>query len=60
MIVLALAIVARVYALTVTRERDILREVMMPEEARNVISAAELDATGRQSQGPQALSQSQL
>ena len=43
-VVLALVIVARVYGLTVTRERDFLRDVMAPEEARNVISAAELDA----------------
>jgi RsiW-degrading membrane proteinase PrsW (M82 family) len=43
-VVVALVIVARVYGLTVTRERNILRDVMTPEEARNVISAAELDA----------------
>ncbi len=44
LVVLALVIVAKVYGLTVTRERDFLRDVMIPEEARHVISAAELDA----------------
>jgi protease PrsW len=43
-IVIALAIVARVYRLTVKRERDFVRDVMAPEHARGVISAAELDA----------------
>ena len=43
-IVIALFIVARVYQLTVKRERDFVRDVMAPEEARNVITAAELDA----------------
>lgn len=43
-IVIALVIVVRVYELTVRRERDFMRDVMTPEEARNVITAAELDA----------------
>jgi len=43
-IVIALVITARVYELTVRREREFVREVMAPEEARNVITAAELDA----------------
>jgi hypothetical protein len=43
-IVVALAIVVRVYKLTVKREQDFVRDVMAPEEARNVITAAELDA----------------
>jgi len=43
-IVIALVIVVRVYELTVRRERDFVRDVMTPEEARNVITAAELDA----------------
>jgi protease PrsW len=43
-IVIALIIVARVYKSTVTPERDFVREVMAPEQARNVITAAELDA----------------
>ena len=43
-IVLALVIVVRVYELTVRRERDFVRDVMTPEEARNVITAAELNA----------------
>ena len=43
-IVVALVIVVRVYELTVRRERDFVRDVMAPEEARNVITAAELDA----------------
>jgi protease PrsW len=43
-IVIALVIVVRVYALTVTREREFVRDVMSPEAARNVITAAELDA----------------
>ena len=43
-ITIALVIVVRVYELTVRRERDIMRDVMAPEQARNVISAAELDA----------------
>ena len=43
-IVTALLIAVRVYQLTVTRERDFLRDVMAPEEARNVITATELDA----------------
>jgi RsiW-degrading membrane proteinase PrsW (M82 family) len=44
MIVAALGIAARVYQLTVTRERDFLRDVMAPEEARKVITAGELEA----------------
>jgi protease PrsW len=43
-IVIVLVIAVRVYALTVRRERDFVRDVMIPEEARNVITAAELDA----------------
>ncbi len=43
-IVIALFIMARVYRLTVQRERDFVRDVMAPEQARNVITAAELDA----------------
>jgi protease PrsW len=41
---IALAIGVRVYELTVTREREIMRDVMAPEEGRTVITAAELDA----------------
>jgi len=43
-IVTALVIAARVYSLTVTRERGFLRDVMAPEEARKVITASELEA----------------
>ncbi len=43
-IVLALVIVVWVYKLTVRRERDFVRDVMTPEQARNVITQAELDA----------------
>ena len=43
-VVIALVIAVRVYELTATRERDFVRDVMAPEEARNVIAAAELDA----------------
>jgi protease PrsW len=43
-IVVALFIVVRVYRLTVTRERAFVRDVMSPEAAGNVITAAELDA----------------
>ena len=43
-VVIALVILVRVYKLTVQRERDIVRDVMTPEVARNVISGAELDA----------------
>ena len=43
-IALALVIGVRVYQLTVKRERDFVRDVMTPEEARNVITAAELGA----------------
>jgi protease PrsW len=43
-IVIALVIAVRVYELTVRRERDFVRDVMTPEQARNVITAAELDA----------------
>jgi protease PrsW len=43
-IVIALAILTRVYQMTVQRERDFVRDVMAPEQARNVITAAELDA----------------
>ena len=44
MIVLALLVAARVYSVTVMRERSILRDVMAPEEARKVITASELEA----------------
>jgi protease PrsW len=43
-IVVALAILVRVYKLTVKREQDFVHDVMAPEEAGNVITAAELDA----------------
>jgi RsiW-degrading membrane proteinase PrsW (M82 family) len=43
-IVLALIIVARVFKITVTRERDFVRAVMAPEQARGVITSVELDA----------------
>jgi RsiW-degrading membrane proteinase PrsW (M82 family) len=43
-IVIALAIFARVYQLTVKREQGFVRDVMAPEQARNIITAAELDA----------------
>jgi protease PrsW len=43
-VVVALIIVARVYRLTVTRERDFVRDVLAPEQARNVITPVELDA----------------
>jgi protease PrsW len=43
-IVVALAIFVQVYKLTVHRERDFVRDVMVPEEARNVITTAELNA----------------
>jgi hypothetical protein len=43
-VVVALIIVARVYRLTVARERDFVRDVMAPEQARNVITPVELDA----------------
>ena len=43
-IIAALVIASRVYKVTVTRERDFLRDVMAPEEARGVITAGELDA----------------
>ncbi|MGB9303950.1 MAG: PrsW family intramembrane metalloprotease [Mycobacterium sp.] len=43
-IAIALVIAVWVYELTVRRERDFVRDVMAPEAARNVITAAELDA----------------
>lgn len=43
-IIVALAIAARVYTVTVAREREFMRDVMAPEEARNVITASELEA----------------
>jgi protease PrsW len=43
-IIAALFIASRVYKVTVTRERDFLRDVMAPEQARDVVTAAELDA----------------
>jgi protease PrsW len=44
MIIVALTIVARVYKITVSRERDFVRDVMAPEQARDVITPVELDA----------------
>jgi hypothetical protein len=38
--VVALAIVVRVYELTALQEREFTRDVMTPEEARHVTSAA--------------------
>lgn len=43
-IVVALVIVVQVYESTVRTERDFVRAVMAPEQARNVISGYELDA----------------
>ena len=43
-IVFALVIAVWVYKLTVRRERDFVRDVMTPEQARNVITVAELAA----------------
>jgi protease PrsW len=43
-IVVALLILRQVYLSTVQRERDFVREVMAPEQARNVITQFELDA----------------
>ena len=43
-IVIALIIFARVFSLTVARERDLMRTLMAPEVARSVITHAELDA----------------
>jgi RsiW-degrading membrane proteinase PrsW (M82 family) len=43
-IVVALVIFVQVYKLTVHRERDFVRDVMAPEEVRNVITRAELGA----------------
>jgi hypothetical protein len=43
-IVVALVIFVQVYKSTVQRERDIVRDVMAPEQARNVITSAELGA----------------
>ncbi len=43
-IAVALVIAVRVYQLTAKRERDFVRDVMSPEEARNVITEAELGA----------------
>jgi hypothetical protein len=43
-IIVALIIVVRVYKLTVTKERDFVRDVMAPEQARDVITPVELDA----------------
>jgi protease PrsW len=43
-IVVALAIFVQVYKSTVKPERDFVRDVMAPEEARNVITPAELGA----------------
>ena len=56
-IVLALVIVALGLRLTVTRERDFVRAVMTPEEARNVITAAELDAVAGNRKARKALPQ---
>jgi protease PrsW len=43
-IVMALIIVVQVYKSTVKPEQAFVRDVMAPEQARNVITAAELDA----------------
>jgi len=43
-IAIALVIAVRVYQFTVTQEQTFMRHVMSPEEARNVITAAELEA----------------
>lgn len=43
-VAIALIIVALVYRLTVTHEREFVRDVMAPEQARNVITTVELDA----------------
>ncbi|MCK5756687.1 MAG: PrsW family intramembrane metalloprotease [Mycobacterium sp.] len=43
-IVVALLIVVRVFDLTIGRQREIMRAVMAPEVARDVITAAELEA----------------
>jgi RsiW-degrading membrane proteinase PrsW (M82 family) len=43
-IIIALVIVVQVYKSTVKREQDFVRDVMAPEQARNVITAAELEA----------------
>lgn len=43
-IVVALVIVVQVYRLTVRPEQAFVRDVMAPEQAREVITAAELDA----------------
>ena len=43
-IVVALAIFVQVYKSTVQRERDFVRDVMAPEQARNVITRPELGA----------------
>jgi protease PrsW len=43
-IVIALVIVVRVYKSTVKREQEFVRDVMAPEQARNVITEAELEA----------------
>jgi RsiW-degrading membrane proteinase PrsW (M82 family) len=43
-VVVALTIVVRVYQSTVKREQDFVRDVMAPEQARDVITVAELDA----------------
>jgi RsiW-degrading membrane proteinase PrsW (M82 family) len=43
-IVVALVIFVQVYKSTVQRERDIVRDVMAPEQARNVVTSAELGA----------------
>jgi protease PrsW len=43
-VVVALILVAWVYRLTVARERDFVRDVMAPEQARNIITPIELDA----------------
>lgn len=43
-IVVALVVFARVYGLTVTRERELVRVVMEPEVTGGVMTSAELDA----------------
>ncbi|OMC40699.1 hypothetical protein A5740_24150 [Mycobacterium sp. GA-1841] len=43
-VVITLTVFGRVFALTVPRERALLRDVMAPEAAAGVLTAAELDA----------------
>lgn len=43
-VVVALVLVARVFTMTVARERDFLHDILAPEVARGVVSAEELQA----------------